>query len=92
MKYLEIIELRSIKHDKRELELQLKNLINKIKQEFPQIKIKLYSHISIDTDFSIHIFSDLNEYIKDPGVLIKSSLNEFGITNVSIWIERDKNK
>lgn len=61
MKWLEIIELQSVDSNQALLESNLKNLINEVSQGAKDQSIKIYNHVSIDTDFSIHICNESKE-------------------------------
>jgi len=90
MKWLEIIELRSVDSNRELLESQLQNLINEVDKETKKQAIKSYSRVMIDTDFSIHLFHDSKkvENSGSPlGLRLASALKEFGLVNHSIWIE-----
>ena len=90
MKWLEIIELRSIGSDRELLESQLQELINEVEEETKKKVIKAYSRVTINTDFSIHLFHD-SKKVEDSGsqlgLHLASALKEFGLVNHSIWIE-----
>jgi len=90
MKWLEIIELRSVGDKRAVMELQLKSLIDEVKQETRQQAIKVYSHITVETDFSIHLYNDSKstDISGSPlGQRLVSALKEFGLVNHSIWVE-----
>ncbi len=91
MKWLEIIEIRSVGKNRTEMELQLKNLIDEVKQETRQQAIKVYSHITVETDFSIHLYNDSKsaDISGSPlGQRLVSALREYGLVNHSVWIEK----
>jgi len=91
MKWLEIIELRSVDSNRELLESQLQNLINELDKETKKQAIKAYSRLMIDTDFSIHLFHDSKKVENNGsplGLRLASVLKEFGLVNHSIWIER----
>lgn len=91
MKWLEVIELRSMGIDQKELELQLYSLIDEMKQKTRQQEIKVYSHITVETDISIHLNndSDSSNIGGSPmGQRLVSALREFGLVNHSVWIEK----
>jgi hypothetical protein len=58
MKWLEIIELRSVDSNRELLKRQLKALIDEAHKKAEQQAIKVYNHVAIDTDFSIHLLYD----------------------------------
>ena len=90
MKWLEIIELRSVNRNRDLLKSQLRNLINEAEQEAKKQAIKVYSRVMVDTDFSIHLFHD-SEKVENSGsplgLRLSSALKEFGLVNHSVWIE-----
>ena len=90
MKWLEIIELRSVSRNQELLESQLQRLVNKVDNEANEQAIKAYSRVMRDTNFSLHLYHD-SELIEFGGSLlglrITSSLKEFGLVNHTIWIE-----
>lgn len=91
MKWLEIIELRSAGSQRALLESQLQSLINEVNQEARQQQIKVYSHITVETDFSIHLYHDSKEadISGSPlGLRLTSALKKFGLVNHSVWVER----
>ena len=90
MKWLEIIELRSVESNRELLESQLQKLMNEVDKETKKQAIKSFSRVMIDTDFSIHLFHDSKkvENSGSPlGLRLASALKEFGLVNHSIWIE-----
>ncbi len=91
MKWIEIIELQSVSGNQVLLETNLKNLINEIGQKIENQSIKIYNHISIETNFSIYICNEsINADINGSslGLRLASTLKEFGLVNHSVWIER----
>jgi hypothetical protein len=90
MKWLEIIELRSVNRNRDLLKSQLRNLINEAEQEAKKQAIKVYSRVMIDTDFSIHLLHDSKkpENSGSPlGLNLATALKDFGLVNHSVWIE-----
>ena len=95
MKWLEIIEIRSMNSNKEKLELLIQDLINKLNVEAKKQTIKAYQRVTIDTDSSIHLLHDSKEVENNGsslGLHLASCLKEYGLVNHSIWIERDKKK
>ena len=91
MKWLEIIELRSVGRNRELLEFQLQKLTKEVNKENERQTIKIYSHVAIDTDFSIHLLHDSNKADLNGsslGTYLVSTLKEFGLINHSIWIEQ----
>lgn len=90
MKWLEIIELRSVGSNRELLESQLKKLINEVEKEAKKQAIKFYSRVMIDTDFRIQLFHDSKKVENNGsplGLRLASALKAFGLVNHSIWIE-----
>ena len=88
MKWLEIIELRSVDSNRELLESQLQKLINEVDKE--NQAIKYYRRVMIDTDFSIHLFHESNIVENSGsrlGLRLASSLKEWGSVNHYVWIE-----
>ena len=93
MKWLEIIQLRTTERSMTKLKSQLEALINEVEEETKKQAIKAYSHIAIDTDFSVHLFHDSKKAEVNGsqlGLYLASALKEFGLVNHSIWIEMNK--
>lgn len=91
MRWLEIIELRSVGTNRTEMELQLNSLIDDVNQKMRQQKIKVYSHIAVETDFSIHLHNDSNNTDiggSSLGQRLANVLKEFGLVNHSVWVEK----
>jgi hypothetical protein len=90
MKWLEIIELRTVDSNRESLESQLQELIDEADMEKEQQTIKAYSHAMVDSDFSIHLFHK-TEIVEKAGsrlgLRLASALREFGLVNHNIWIE-----
>ena len=90
MKWIEVIQLRSVDSNRELLESQLQKLMNEVDKERKMQKIKSYSRVLITTDYSIHLFHDSKkvENSGSPlGLRIASALKEFGLVNHNIWIE-----
>jgi hypothetical protein len=91
MKWLEIIELRTVDSNRELLESRLEEVIDEVKAEMKQQTIKTYAHAMINTDFSIHLFNEskmAEQFGSRLGLHLASALREFGLVNHSIWIEK----
>ncbi len=91
MKWLEIIELRSVGNNLKLLEPELKSLIEELNKESKQRAVKVYSRVTIESDFSIHLYHDSKEIDINGSTLglhLVSILKEFGLINHSVWIEQ----
>jgi hypothetical protein len=93
MKCIEIIELRSAGNTRKQLEAHLQEFIEQMEKKTKQQTVKLYTHMMIDTDFSIHLFHDSSK-IKNRGsslgIRLVSALKSYGLVNHTIWIEKQK--
>jgi hypothetical protein len=90
MKWLEMIELRSVGCHQELLESQLQQLMHDVNKEADVQSIRAYHHVMIDTDVSIHLVHDSPN--AEPGgslvgLCLASSLRDFGLVNHSVWIE-----
>jgi len=93
MKRLEIIELRTSGRDPELLKSHIKKIIEQVEVELKEPAAKAYTRVMLDTDFSIHLFHDSENYESNGsalGLRIADSLKEFGLVNHSIWIEMYK--
>jgi len=64
MKWIEIIELRHASNTREQLETHLQKLIERVENENEKQTVKFYTHIMLDTDFSIHLFHDSSKVKK----------------------------
>ncbi|MGD2272924.1 MAG: hypothetical protein PVI06_21180 [Desulfobacterales bacterium] len=90
MKWIELIQLRSVDSNRKLLESKLQRLINEVTKKRKKKAIMAYCRLSIDTDFSIHIFHDSKEVETTGsrlGLRLVDALKEFGLVNHSIWLE-----
>ena len=91
MKWLEIIELRSVGDNLDFIERGLKSLIDELNKETEHQAIKIYNRVGLDCDFSIHLSHNSKEKDIDGSPLalqLVSTLKEYGLVNHSAWIER----
>ena len=91
MKWLEIIELRSIDTNRDYLQAQLEKLIDDVEMEARKQVIKAYNRVMIDADFSIHLLHDsanVENEGRSLGLHLVSALKEFGLINHTVWIEQ----
>ena len=90
MRWVEIIEIRSLSNDKALLEPDLPALLAELASEKEPERIEIYSHGELKTDWSIHL-----HYLSDSemanrsllGLRLDSLLREFGFVHHSIWKE-----
>ena len=90
MKWLEIIELRSVDRKRDQLKSILLKLIEEVDKETKRKSIRAFSRSKLDTIFSMHLFHDSKKvkYNGTPlGLRLSSALKEFGFVNHSIWTE-----
>lgn len=91
MKWLEIIEVR-LSRENRDRKIQLLNdIINEYRIELGKKSIKIYSHISLDTDFIIqlkHNSDKINSNGSKFGIQLVSALKEIGLVNHNVWQEK----
>ena len=90
MKWLEIIQLRTTERSMTKLKSQFEALISEIEAKTKKQAIKVYAHVAINTDFSVHLFHDsktVEVYGSQLGLYLASALKEFGLVNHSIWVE-----
>ena len=90
MKWLEIIELRTVDCNRELLESQLQKLINELNKEAKLQAAKVYNRILLNTDFSIHLVHESQEIESNGSTLglhLISSLKQFGLINHSVWAE-----
>ncbi len=91
MKWLEIIKLRSVGNNR--------NLVKKIALSATEagqkglVKIEFYRHAILESDLSLHLLWDSDQLEKNGSALglhLAQALEEFGLVDHSIWIEKEK--
>lgn len=90
MEWLEIIQLRAVESNTEMLESRLQELMNEVDVETKRQSIKAYSHSTVCTDFSVHLFHEskiVEHFGSRLGLRLASALREFGLVDHSIWIE-----
>lgn len=90
MAWLEIIEIRAVGRNRNLLESQLQDLINELNQESKLQKVKLYRHVMLNTDFSIHILHNGQKTDTECSCIctqLVPSLKDFGLVNHTVWVE-----
>ena len=88
MKWLEIIELRTSGSIHNDMLNRLTYLIEEVNNQKYKHDIKVYYHINIENDFSIHIVHDTDEIISrgsDFGIFLASTLKYYGLINHNVW-------
>jgi len=90
MECLEIIELRSSHKDYKILCEKLTGFLDDLNGEYENYTVKLYRHLTVETDWSFHIQIQTEINFKSPsqlGLRIASALQEFGLVHHSVWSE-----
>ncbi len=91
MAWLEIIEIRAVGSNQVLLESRLQDLIDELNQETSLQAVKVYKHVLLQTDFSIHLFHDSQKEdvsCSPTCARLILSLKDFGLVNHTIWIEK----
>jgi len=91
MKWLEIIKLRSAGINPGLLE-ELSLSFDKVSQ-WGLLEMKTYHHASLGTDLSVHLIWESERPERNGsslGLRIAQALKEFGLTDHSIWVEKEK--
>ena len=92
MKCLEIIELRAAGNKRDVLASQLQGIISLLEKGSSGQKIKIYTRVLVDSDYSIMLFHDSMKTGTEGsrlGLHLASALKAFGLVNHSIWNELD---
>jgi hypothetical protein len=90
MRWVEIIEIRSLSNEEALLEPDLPALLSELGKETEPERIEMYRHGEVKTDWSIHLHyaSDSGEPTRSLlGLRLVSLLREFGFVHHSIWKE-----
>ena len=93
MKWLEIIELRSVGVDNKTVEVQVDTLLRQCAKSIEADGIRSYRRVTLNYDFSIHLFHEtehIERYGSELGLHLVSALREFGMINHSVWEETGK--
>jgi hypothetical protein len=92
MKWLEIIELRSVGTRIELKEPKLNSLIDELSKSMKQVSVKIFNHATLESDFSIHLYHNSNHVEKSGsslGLHLVSELMDYAMVNHSIWAEID---
>ena len=93
MKWMEVIQVRTVDGNRKRLESQLRNLIDEVGKDGKIEAIRSYTRVLIDTDFSVQLLHD-SEYVRQSGSrlgqCLASALKAFGLVNHSVWAEMKK--
>ena len=90
MKWIELIEVRSVGHQRELVETSVQELVLEVQRERTDQRISSYRRSVVHTDFSIHLFHDSDSVEQSGsqlGLRIASALSAFGSVNHKIWIE-----
>lgn len=93
MKRLEIITLRSRRNIPTSVISELLRQIEKADPTERPVRIRIYHHVGVDSDLSIHIHwnSEVGNERKSPlGLMLSHVLRDFGLLNHSVWIEEER--
>ncbi len=93
MQWIEIIQVRAASKTQKELETHLQEFMNQVEKKTEKLTVKLYTHMMINTDFSIHLIHESRKVQNrgSPlGIRLVSALKSYGLVNHSIWIEKQK--
>lgn len=85
MKWLEIIELRSVGKHQAQVEQGLADLT-----AGANTQINVYRNLTVNTDWSIHLHRESNrdDIHKSPlGLRMAEALREFGLVHHSVWVK-----
>lgn len=88
---LEIIELRSVIKNRKEVIMLVEDLLE---TEFnkPNMEINIYTHSKFITDYSIHLNYEVEEDLNQESYLgyeLSEHLREYGLVSHNIWIEEN---
>jgi hypothetical protein len=89
MKWLEIIELRAARIDKKLLSHKIALLKDESRDK---ISVKIYKNARVETDWCIHLLYEsetLNPRGSEIAIRLKESLKELGMINYGIWGEEN---
>ena len=90
MKWLEIIELRSVEKDKNTLAIQIEKMLREVERELKVGSVRSYRRVLIETDFSIHLFHETENMEtsgSETGLRLVAVLRDFGLVNHTTWTE-----
>jgi hypothetical protein len=89
MKWIEIIELRSVSHRCVLQELDVESFLTDASLAVKPCAINVYRHGTIETDVSIHLLYDSEQadiHGSALGERLASFLKEFGLVNHTVWV------
>jgi len=91
MRWLEVIKLRSAGKDCRLLRELLLSVANFNQSEL--VQTKTFHHAALESDWSIHLHWESEQPEQNGsglGLRLAKALEEFGLIDHSIWVEKEK--
>ena len=88
MKWLEIIEF-NLEGQRNFLEKDIESIIEKMKNGYDPKAVEVYSRVSEEIDYSIHLFHKSNSVKKSGssfGTSLSSVLRKFGTIKHNVWV------
>ena len=89
MKWLEIIELNYVEKKPKLIEHDLESLVEKLSKKRDEQVISIYSRVSDEIDFSIHLHHKSENIEKNGsllGITLSTVLKEFGMIQHKVWV------
>jgi hypothetical protein len=90
MKWIEVIEVRSVSSSREEVESQLRKLVEEVSGEIDRRAIKTFYRPLLDTDFAVHLIhesEDMDNMGSSLGQHLVSCFKESGLVSHRTWIE-----
>lgn len=90
MKWIEIINLRSLAKVNMQLLDELLQQVGKSKTDGHPVEIRMYHHSILETDLSIHILWETEpQHLRESplGQQFSYALKDLGLLNHSVWVE-----
>lgn len=90
MKWMEIIAVRSIASNMNVLKVLLQELMKDVNKTNKSQIIKIYDHVTVDSDFNIHLYHDSEKPEPNgssPGRYLTSSLKKYGLVDRNVWVQ-----
>ena len=91
MAWLEIIDIRAAQDKSLHFKTKLPKVIDELQQEYKGDKIKVYVHLSLQTEFSIQIYHDGTpaiHHVHPTSQRLIARLKEYGLTHQSFWVQQ----
>lgn len=91
MRWIEVIHLRSVNNNRKQLDLKLHELIRTVDGTTEEQSVRVYDREMIDTDICIVLFQNIRKGEiggSRLGLRLVAELKEFGLVNHSVWLER----